>query len=216
MATPFPTITRGQPILATDFIQLIEAIQDRLGAGGAGGNGNVTGGAEETPVDPYAAVFIAQMTGAKQWQEETLVGAAIVDFTDGRACTSDSDPSAALPLTGDQALAIEVRDGDDFRYAILRSPMFPVLVKKNGGSDGTATTYASWTYDIYALFDTGYTSPLNGGTPLAVDCSRARAIKGPVTAAANGSTGEAYVKSDGTYGLFNLQEVHSEGPCTES
>ncbi len=43
---------------------------------------------------------------------------------------------------------------------------FPVLLVQNGGVDGTLTTAATWTYDVYPAWDVGLTTKLNS-SPLA-------------------------------------------------
>jgi len=85
----------------------------------------------------------------------------------------------------------------------------PVLVKANG-TDGTNTTY-----DLYALSDTGYVTKLNLAGALAPKCSRARwQTVLTVTAATDGTVGEAYYDSTGAIQLYNCQEFVPMGACT--
>jgi hypothetical protein len=90
---------------------------------------------------------------------------------------------------------------------------FPVLVKWSAGSDGTSTTYATWTYNLYRLSDTAYTNAL---TDAAVQptCGRCRSIKASVTKATDGSVGLAYIAADGTVALFDCPELYATTACT--
>ncbi len=81
----------------------------------------------------------------------------------------------------------------------------PCLVKRVGGSDGDWGSYASWTYNIYALTDTGLSTPLATGLP--VDNSPARIFMGPgVAPAETGSVGLYYKKPDDSLGLHTVAE----------
>ncbi len=81
----------------------------------------------------------------------------------------------------------------------------PCLVQQTGGSDGAEGTYASWTYNIYRLSDTGRSNAL--AYSLEVDNSPARIFTGPgITPAESGSVGLYYTKPDGSLGLYTVPE----------
>ncbi|MGC9260923.1 MAG: hypothetical protein ACP5I8_12740, partial [Phycisphaerae bacterium] len=48
------------------------------------------------------------------------------------------------------------------RFITATSPpgTFPVLLEQNGGADGTQTSAATWTYNIYSVSDTGLANAL--------------------------------------------------------
>lgn len=87
----------------------------------------------------------------------------------------------------------------------------PILVRvctpdSDTGADGTATTYASWKYDLYDADDTDHEFKLASSVqPIR---SAARIAKGPVTRADNDTIGLGYKLYDGTVVLWDCQEVH--------
>jgi hypothetical protein len=93
-----------------------------------------------------------------------------------------------------------------------QSGLFPVLVRRNGGDDGTTTTVADYTYDLYPIGDTAYASKLNGD-PVAVTCSRARVTVGRVNPAPDGSVGLAYRDTGGNLKLFDVPETRGVNVC---
>jgi hypothetical protein len=105
----------------------------------------------------------------------------------------------------------------DGRYIVAVSGgsggLIPVLVVWSAGSDGNSTTYATWTYNIYRLADTGHATALTAAAvqPL---CSRARTIKASVMKATSDSIGSAFLDADGTYKLFDCNEVYAQTNCT--
>lgn len=96
----------------------------------------------------------------------------------------------------------------------MKGASLKALIKANGGSDGTSSTYASWTYDVYALADTGYVKKLNTSGAVNPKCSRARIIIGPVTAATDGSVADCYYDTTGAVQIFDLQEFHGKQACS--
>jgi len=64
----------------------------------------------------------------------------------------------------------------------------PVRVKKDGGTNGTVSTYSAWTYSIYARADAALSTPLATGVHVDVGPP----VMGPTTPAANGTCGWAY------------------------
>jgi hypothetical protein len=165
--------------LLTDYANAINDLIDAVNSTGSGGA--ATGGNSDYPSDPYTRIFLAKMTGASQWKEETVVDGEIADFgtpgTDGRACTDDSDPSAAISAGG-ESLMLETPDGDDYRYVMIP---IPVLVK--------ITSYAgsgpvNWTYTVTDIQGHTYTAynalePCNGSPgPLGVNVGSDGTVNG--------------------------------------
>jgi hypothetical protein len=88
-----------------------------------------------------------------------------------------------------------------------------VLIKRVAGSDGNATTLATWTYDLYELGDTGYTNKLNDSALQPVR-SPARMLEGKVTRPSDGSVGMAYIDAAGDIQLWDLGETRTKFACT--
>lgn len=93
--------------------------------------------------------------------------------------------------------------------------MFPVRIKRNGGSDGTSSTYATWTYDLYNLKDEDYETKLNTSGAIQPEASAARVTYGSVEQASDGSTGVAYRGVTGIIKLWNVQEKAVASECED-
>lgn len=91
-----------------------------------------------------------------------------------------------------------------------------VLVKQNAGSDGTSSTYATWTYDLYDIKDVSLATKLNVAGALQPLASAARVAFGSVTEASNGSIALAFYGADGTIMLWNVQEKAVSNVCSSS
>jgi hypothetical protein len=97
---------------------------------------------------------------------------------------------------------------------------FPVIIKWSAGNDGTYSkstntgSVASWTYDLYPLNDTGYSTKLNKAGALQPKRSPARMFIGPVGKAADGSVGIAYFDSTGAIALWDLPETRATEACS--
>jgi hypothetical protein len=93
-----------------------------------------------SPVDhPMREVFLAKITG-KQWQEQQIAGGVVSDWTAGRKCTSDTDPSAIQGTSGSTVL-LEIRDGNNFRYVAMGVSGITVRLTSR---DGTNLTKYAW------------------------------------------------------------------------
>jgi hypothetical protein len=113
-------------------------------------------------------------------------------------------------------IVIEVQQQGQRRPAsvgVEDAVLFPVLIKRVGGSDGNATTVASWTYDLYELADTGYVTKLNTSALQPVR-SPARMLEGKVTRPSDGSVGMAYIDAAGDIQLWDLGETRTKFACT--
>lgn len=87
----------------------------------------------------------------------------------------------------------------------MESAMFPVSVSSDGGSDGDATTAASWTYAITSL---------DGSTSLASGAAQERAR--PLGKTVAGSTiGQCYWAGDGALKLWDAGEYPDNGLCVD-
>lgn len=108
--------------------------------------------------------------------------------------------------------------GGTFYYMFQGGAGFiPVLVKQNGGMDGAwPSTAATWTYDIYAISDTGLVTKLNSSGALNPTCSRARSMNSSTIQAANGSLAMAYYDASGAIQIFDLQEFLVQNTCDDS
>jgi hypothetical protein len=135
---------------------------------------------------------------------------------------SDGTKLQSNPLGSAQILYVESGTGAKWalvRLGVKRAGVVPVLVKQNGGSDGTyddATntgTVAAWEYDIYNLDDTGYVTKLNTGGTLQPLRSAARVTIGPVVQADDGSEGLAFFGADGSIHLWDCQETVDTEAC---
>ena len=120
--------------------------------------------------------------------------------------------------------AVEERKSSDSYSALVKTTrvngagggggapgFFPVLVVWSAGSDGDATGYATWTYNIYANGDTAHATALTAAA-VSPENSPARIVQGPVAKAVSDSIGQAYISADGTVHLYTCCEKH--GTCT--
>lgn len=88
---------------------------------------------------------------------------------------------------------------------VLPPAMFPVTLAKDGGSAGDLTTQCSWTYTVTDLqgYQIGTTM-----TPL-----KLRPSVGKLVQPADGSHGVAFYAADGTFKLWDANEVPDVGSC---
>lgn len=105
-------------------------------------------------------------------------------------------------------------DTQELGIVLNATGFFPVLVKWSAGTDGSGTTMASYTYDLYDGWDSTFLNKIN---PLAIQPTRsaARTQFGKVTKASDGSVGSAYIDSTGTIKLWDCQEIRAAAEvCT--
>jgi hypothetical protein len=120
-------------------------------------------------------------------------------------------------LTADSIVAFELigetKAGKGFGRIIGggSESMFPCIVEWQGGADGTSSAYATYTYNVYALSDTGFLNPL--AEAVQPTCGRCRNIMASVDPAGDGSIAFAFVKTDGTVGLMDCQETYNQSNC---
>ena len=132
-----------------------------------------------------------------------------------------------LALKGGPGVAV-TNDANGITIALERTKLYNptavipaakiaiVIVKWSAGSDGSSSTFAAWTYDVYALADTGYVTKLNLSGAVNPKCSRARIAMCSVTKATDGSVGLAYYDTSGAIQIFDLQEVIAQNSCAGS
>ena len=92
---------------------------------------------------------------------------------------------------------------------------FTVWVQKDGGSNGTTNTFASYTYSAFT--ESTMTTAIATGISLVPGSgSAARIVPGPVTFASNGNMALLSIIANGsgsTYILWNVPETHGNGTC---
>ena len=183
--------------------------------------------------DVHEKTFVARVvdiadasTGEIAWQEQSFDAADYGDFPDGRkAADGDGftafpvDPNASAPTAGSLVVMRAETDNTGqttgYRYiAVGASGFFPVLVVGTGGGNGDRTTWPTLVYDLYALADTGYVTPLNLSGSLPPQCSRGRLLKAYTFAAPDGSVASAYYDSGGAIQLFDCQEAYDQTNCS--
>jgi hypothetical protein len=160
------------------------------------------------PIESDSRVFIAKGTN-DVWCEQVIdADDLLTDLIDGRKSVEASDFS--LIEDPDAHLVLEEEVEGAVRYVKLggsSNRFIPVLVVWSAGSDGTSSTVATWTYNIYRLADTGHATALTAAA-VQPENSPARIFKGPVTKATNDTVGEAYIAADGTWKLYSCCEKH--------
>jgi hypothetical protein len=160
----------------------------------------------------HPRLFLAKGT-ADDWAEQDINSSdALADVAQGRICTAAGNASLIEDAEAFLVVQHEVEGGMRYVKVSGGSGMFPVLVVWSAGSDGDATNYATWTYNIYALTDTGHATALTAAA-VQPENSPARIVKGPVTKATTDTVGLAYYAADGTtVHLYTCAEKH--GSCT--
>jgi hypothetical protein len=147
---------------------------------------------------------IIEPDGSMTADTRTISGGSLFELNDQQVATDSYIFArwAGLDESGMSVFMCAKGGGDAF---------FPVLVVWSAGSDGDATNYATWTYNVYALADTGHATALTAAA-VQPENSPARIVKGPVTKATTDSIGQAYYAADGTVHLYTCAEKH--GSCT--
>ena len=182
---------------------------------------------------PEWEFFPAQITGAttmadgkNSWQEQIWNHATAAWDPGGRSDVSEGIGAVGidgqLAETGTYCLMATTTNGVSRLFVALVSVsggfsgFSPVLLFQNGGSNGggaPSPAYASWTYDLYNIGDTGYVNRLNTSGPLGPSCGRCRTLMSQVVQAPNGSVGSAYIAADGTVRLFDCPEIYGQNDC---
>lgn len=76
--------------------------------------------ARQTPFNMFQPqVFLVKKTGGKQWKEQTVLDGQVADFIDGRAATSDEDPTALIEPTSEFVAVMEIPDGQKMRCVVI-------------------------------------------------------------------------------------------------
>ena len=102
----------------------------------------------------------------------------------------------------------------------VKEGTFPVLLNKDGGSDGSATAVITDTYSVYRNLNAVIGTDTPDGTKLSPSYNRAvfnmtTAVASSngvvITAAASGSIGEGYIDKNGNIALYSAPEAISWG-----
>lgn len=167
--------------------------------------------------------FVAKLTSvsgaAWAWTEQALIGGGVwADAPDGRSGTTSVNP--AYELNGNQSAAAntlvvmyeEADAGGTIRYwFVLPNCFFPVKVQQTGGSNGSKTTTASYTYTARSLPWNG----TSGGVTLGTGLSLARPRPNGKVTVQSGSTGYGVGFYDGlTFKLWDAGEVPGTIGCS--
>jgi hypothetical protein len=112
----------------------------------------------------------------------------------------------ALGMSGSTQAATTIRPSSTPAAVVS---YFPVNLVNNGGSNGTQTTATTYTYDLYALSDTGHTNKLNTSGAIGPQASRLGGkLIGPAT------IGQAYYDNSGAAKLWATNEQNNaQGHC---
>jgi hypothetical protein len=162
--------------------------------------------------EPLQQVFLAATDGV-EWDEASIISGTVDESPSGRTCEDDTHESALVDLEGGQAVLLEIRDNDVTRYVrITPDRMFPVKVEKDGGSDGTKSTAASWTYTVKNINET-----TSLGTAVAVTRPRPNGLMTCQAGTFVGGTagyGVGFYDEEGTFILWDAGEVPTTAACT--
>lgn len=172
--------------------------------------------------------IIGQITGAGYDANHWLWKFVLIDHTTGAdvmgeqgdliygQCTVAGSDSGEVGMQGPMFLQVTDDGGISVTLAACggSTDLIPVLVVWSGGSDGDASTYATWTYNIYDLSDTAHVTALTGSA-IQPKCSRARILMCQVNKAATDSVGLAYKDASENYNLFDCQETVKQNTCSD-
>lgn len=172
---------------------------------------------------PYKPPFVAKITGASgaafAWTEQGQTAATTwANLPGGRSGTTSVNP--AYELNGNQSLMTntlvwmheEIDTTGALRYwFVLPNCLFPVKVQQTGGSNGSKTTAASYTYTARSLPWNG----TSGGVTLGTGLSLARPRPNGKVTVQSGSTGYGVGFYDGlTFKLWDAGEVPGTIGCS--
>lgn len=93
--------------------------------------------------------------------------------------------------------------------------LFPVKVEKTGGSDGSKTAAATWTYTVRRDDWTGASGQVSADYELGTNMSPGKRRPNGKVSFPTGSatTGWGYYNSSGTFVLWDANEVFGTGGC---
>lgn len=128
----------------------------------------------------FANPFIANMSASKMWAEMSMASGSLGTYTSGRLCNDSASSCALVTLADGQALALQVADPPDVRFVPIPNPAFGVYLTQSGGSNGSTTSFPTYTYNIF--LDAAKTLQIGS----AVTVEGHRLLKVPVTAATHG------------------------------
>lgn len=168
----------------------------------------------------YNARSITQPPGLDDKSTSDLVedDLGTVATKDDLILVNPTEVNVPKVLTADSIVAFELigetKAGKGFGRIIGggSESVFPCIVEWQGGADGTSSAYATYTYNVYAMSDTGFLNPL--AEAIQPSCGRCRSLMASVEPAGDGSIALAFVKTDGTVGLMDVAETFNQTNCT--
>jgi hypothetical protein len=114
-------------------------------------------------------------------------------------------------------IVVGQRDDDNYWIVIIASSAgadraFPVKIEKDGGSDGTSTAAASWTYTVKNMDET-----VSLGTAVSVTRPRPNGLmtyQVGTFSGGNAGYGVGFYNDNGTFVLWDAGEVPTTSACT--
>lgn len=163
--------------------------------------------------DYLCSAFVAEITGssftAYSWEEQVQGGVgAWSTLSGGRSGTTLINPAYEINLSRSvpAGTLVWMYQGPGFYWFVCPNVFFPVTVQQSGGSNGTVSTPASYTYDVTSL--TG--AALGSAVPLARPRPNGAVIY------QSGSAGYGVAFYDGlTLKLWDAGEVPDTDACVE-
>lgn len=175
---------------------------------------------------PYPPPFVAKITGSSganySWTEQQQTGATTwIDLPGGRSGTTSVNPANEINASQSVAtntlvvMTAKVSAGV-LRYWFQAPPnpaaTFAVKVEQTGGSNGTDTTTASYTYTVRTLPWNG----TSGGETLGTNVPVSRPRENGFVTVQAGSTGYGLAFYDGsTLRLWDAGEIYGTEECPE-
>lgn len=182
---------------------------------------------------PENSEFDAQITSYTAsglhygWKQMWAGSAGIIAFASGLTALS-TDVGAAIEQNGAAFVAVgtnvRMRSTGNItqRAFVFQGPSsaagngtgnaMEVVVKKDGGAQGSDVAFASWTYTIYNSSDSTYTTPLATGLALQNGSPSSRWAEGEVNYAVDGARGIAQ-KNGGAWTLLSVDEIRVVDVC---
>ena len=196
----------GEPITASFLQSLVDRIAALEESGDSGHGSPILEPPEEH--DPPILAKITSTTGALLWSEAGMDGSGNAKVASGPSALSGTSATAgaAIRLPTPFQILFPFHTATAAQFVTMVNVFF-VLVQQSGGTDGSATAPASWTYNVYDLADTGFTTPLTA-SPLAQQRAR------PYGSMQTGKKfGVCFYDGSGNFSLWDAGEVPNMVVC---
>lgn len=156
-------------------------------------------------------------TGGHSWTLQTVNSDGTpADHADGSTGTESAFDLNGAQVPNDTIVTLRAAgkdsSGNPIYYIVSGSgstTILPVKLEEDGGSDGNGTTACSYTYTITDLDDNAVTD--SDGDPLTGISPTHNRLKSKTMPAIRGTLGK---KADGTWELYQTDEMPNFGPCT--